>query len=206
MEPALKLYVLGMFIRTNGQGTSYAGLDAGEFPFEAFYRNILGRDVDLEEEGYEEVEGMRDYLLAYPLTKEKLDNVTALGFSIGSSAHEKVIAPYWEFDDDDSCIVYSLEGIEALENLRWMNLERIAKTCSLEPLTRLRHLEEIEGITLRADFTPLLKLEGLRKFSPGEGWIKEEEFAGNLAVIKQLKEKGVEVDDSKLTVEPRRFF
>lgn len=200
MDPHLKLYIINaLVIGEDGRDAGDEnGIDFGEPPYEAFYQKAIGREVDIEEEGYEEIEGVKEYLLAYPLTTAQLESITYLGLETNNSAYETFICPYWDFEDGVTT-VDSLEGIEALPNLEAMNLDLLAPACSLQPLSRLTKLAEITGLPSRLkDYSPLLEISSLKKIR-AFGYMEQSLHTGYMAVMNQLAERGVLVEN-KVTV------
>lgn len=78
--------------------------------------HVLGRHVDLEEEGYEPIPQARAYLERFPLTPELLAKVTSIEIDGGSEIYSYIYR-FWGGETDEFDIT-SFEGIEALPNLK----------------------------------------------------------------------------------------
>lgn len=196
MEDNLKLYVLGALLVTDEDEPNEVGIEIGEFPYDDFYQETIGRSVDLEEEGYETINDVKEYLLKYPLRPEQMESITYLGIDTECSAYETLVAPYEDYYPGGPTTVFSLEGIEQLPRLRSINLSLLDGLCNLEPLTRLNELEEITGITTQIkDFSPLLRIETLKSFLAA-GVINSPELLRSFKeIMEQLRQKGVQVED-----------
>ena len=132
-DPNLKLTVIG------------ALLDAGRIDLDtpdALAKHVLGRDVDLEEEGYEPIQAVYDYLVRYPLTQDNLLSLDALAFDGGNSAYQFV---WYLWDgEDDYFSIQSLEGIGACANIRSIADSGIlVEGIDLRPLGELPNLEHL---------------------------------------------------------------
>ena len=128
----LKLAVLSELI-DNGH------IDIGE-P-QDLYDHVLGRHFDLEAEGYEPVAEARDFLARFPLSQDILDKVTSIEFD-GSSTSYRYINYFWDGEDDEFTI-QSLDGIEALRNLKSIRIiSMVGDKIDLAPLKQ-------RGITVR---------------------------------------------------------
>ncbi|MEQ1653492.1 MAG: hypothetical protein ABL897_13460 [Hyphomicrobium sp.] len=122
----LKLAILSELI-DNGH------IDIGE-P-QDLYDHVLGRPFNLEEEGYTHIDEAHDYLARYPLSQELLDTVTSIEFD-GSSTSYRYINYFWDGESDEFTIT-SLDGIEALRNLKTVRIiSMIEPTIDLAPLKR----------------------------------------------------------------------
>ncbi|MFC0809003.1 DUF6892 domain-containing protein [Ensifer sp. P24N7] len=137
-DPNLKLVVLSSL------------LDAKQIDLgtpEQLAAHVLGRAVDLEDEGYEIIPEALDYLKRYPLTDELLAAVEEIEFDGGGTAY-----PYaWFFwgGEDDVFDVKDLSGIELCTNLkRFSAISMIGKVDvrTLVPFQRLEHLSLSTGI------------------------------------------------------------
>lgn len=100
------------------------------------YDHVLSRHFDLEAEGYQPVPEARNYLARYPLSEELLAKVTSLVTDGGSEIYT-YIEYFWDGETDDYTIS-SLEGIEALRNLKHVRfISMVRDDIDLAPLKRL---------------------------------------------------------------------
>lgn len=165
----------------------------GEHPyFEAFYERILGRTVDWDEED-EEIPEIRAYFENYEISQPQLESITGLDLIGAYSVNEMLIAP---FEDDTK--VQSLDGIETLVNLEWIDLD-LFRGNSLEPLAKLNSLKSIGNLPFKSDYAPLLDIPTLKRVQVS-GVVNERDFGNNSEILEQLRQKGVEVVDEKLEV------
>ena len=81
---------------------------------------VLGRSVDLEEEGYEPIPKARDYLACYPLTDDLLAQVEGLVFDGGNEIC-RYIQYFWD-GEDDYFDIHDISGIELCPNLASLNV------------------------------------------------------------------------------------
>ena len=150
---------------------------------------VLGREVDLEAEGWGLSQPLYDYLARYPLTQAHLDSVTTVGFDGGN-----LIYPYaWYHWDGESgeFDVKSLAGIELCTNLTAFVECTMVESCDLARLLPLKQLESIELFAecphrnaealLELPLLSSLKLRDTTLGKPGE------------AVLKALSTRGVEI-------------
>lgn len=131
-DPNLKLAVLTELL-------DLAEIDLGDVA--QFLSAVTGRAVDVEKEGYEKSHAAYDYLVRYPLAQEMLDKVTDLVFDGGNSIYP-FIWRFWDGETNDFD-VYSLEGIEALHNLKRVQFIALAdpRKIDLSPLRRIPGVE-----------------------------------------------------------------
>lgn len=149
-DPNLKLSVVGALV------------DAGQIELDtpaALAKHVLGRDVDLEEEGYEPIQAVYDYLVRYPLTRDNLLSLDALGFDGGNSAYQFV----WYFWDgeDGHFSIQSLSGIGACANIR--SISDCGILAEGIDLTALAELQNLESLSL--DFQRYSHEEALTSFT-----------------------------------------
>lgn len=107
----LKLAVLSQLI-------DVGAIDIGD-P-QDLYDHVLGRHFDLEGDGYRPVPEARAYLARYPLTPELCAKVTDIEFDGGATAY-RYIHYFWD-GEDDAFTIRSLDGIEALPNLKSVSI------------------------------------------------------------------------------------
>lgn len=105
------------------------------------YDHVLGRPFDLEQEGYTHIEEARVYLARYPLSQELLDTVTSIEFD-GSSTSYRYINYFWDGESDEFTII-SLDGIEALRNLKTVRIISM-----IDPAIDLAPLKQ-RGVTVK---------------------------------------------------------
>ena len=193
-DPKLKLYIIEA-LRTEDDEFSIADWSFGEAPFEEFYRAATGRDVDPDEDGYEEIPGVADFLLTLDVSDAAATTLRYLGLEAGNSAYETLVCPYWDFEDGVTT-VDSLEGLQSLPNLEELNASILAPACSLEPLTRLPRLKRLSGLSVRCkDYEPLTRIPALEKLVAFGVMLDSQAFASYRAAIEALRARGVEVDD-----------
>ncbi|WP_443726234.1 DUF6892 domain-containing protein [Rhizobium mongolense] len=106
-DPNLKLVVLSLLLDAKQ-------IDLGT-PAQ-LASHVLGRAVDLEDEGYEIIPEAQDYLERYPLSDELLAAVEEIEFDGGGTAYR--FAWYFWDGEDDVFDVKDLSGIELCRNLR----------------------------------------------------------------------------------------
>lgn len=197
MNFELKSYVLWALCEEENSNNPNK-IHIGESPyFHAFYENLIGRQVDADEEDLADIPEIRAYFEDYKLSKEQLESIESLSLIGAWSVNEMLIDP---FEDDTK--VRSLEGIEALVNLKGLDLD-LFRGDSLEPLAQLKHLSCISNLPLNCDYSPLLNLPNLTRIHVS-GYVKTKDFGKNPQVLEQLKEKGVKVEGN-LTIEQGRF-
>lgn len=156
--------------------------------------HVLGRAVDLEEEGYEPIPEVRAYLDRYPLTLELLNQVDGLVLDGGNSAYPYV----WFFWDgeDDSFDVRSLAGIEHCPNIKGLDLMSMIDAVDLNDLLPPFQVETINaGVELR-NIPALLQMPRLRSVRILDDQLYEEVTSPghpNRQVMEELKANGVTV-------------
>jgi hypothetical protein len=129
----LKLAVLDALCR---QGL----IDLGDA--EDLAMHVMGRYVDLENEGWELLPDVYDYLLRYPLETELLARVDTLSFDGGLNIYT-YIWPHWG-GESDAFDIHSIDNIGHCAGLR--TFAEIALTSGLDllPLSHLQQLREVE--------------------------------------------------------------
>lgn len=123
--------------------------------------HVLGRPVDLEEEGYDLIPEARDYLDRYPLTDELLAAVESLEFDGGNSIYP--FAWYFWSGEEDGFEVSSLEGIELCPNLKSFSAISMLGTVDVRDLVPLRKLESVSLSTGASHLEALLGMPALKK-------------------------------------------
>ena len=195
MDNQLKLYIVGHLLVGEEDEPNPLGIEIGEFPYSNFYIQSIGREVDIEEEGYDEIEEMLDYLLNYPLSEEQLLSIRHLSLETECSAYETLVCPYWDYEPG-VIEVKSLEGIEQLPNLKSLSLAELSPGCSLEPLLRLPELEHIYSLSTQlSDYSALLQIPKLKSLRVFGSMASKPTGQSYKQIIEELREKGVEVED-----------
>lgn len=156
--------------------------------------HVLGRPVDLEEDGYDLIPEARDYLYRYPLTDELLAAVDNLEFDGGSSIYP--FAWYFWSGEEVAFDISSLEGIELCPNLRTFSAISMLGTVDLRVLLPLRKLETVSLSTGASHLEALLELPALKKVRVLDDPLYEQVTTpGTPArdVFETLKARGVKV-------------
>lgn len=132
-DVSLKLAVLSELI-DNGS------IDIGD-P-QDLYDHVLARHFDLEAEGYQEVPEARAWLARYPLTTDLLAKVTSMEFDGGATIY-RYINYFWD-GEDEAFTISSLEGIEALPNLKRVRIISILDLDAVDLAPLKRHGIEVK--------------------------------------------------------------
>jgi hypothetical protein len=104
--------------------------------------HVLGRPVDLEDEGYDLIPAAQDYLARYPLTEDLLAQVESLVFDGGSSIY-RYIQYFWD-GEDGAFDVHDLSGIEACPNVASQHfISMMDRPPDIRRLVPLRKLEQL---------------------------------------------------------------
>ena len=124
--------------------------------------HVLGRRVDLEDEGWELIPEALDYLWRYPLTPALLAQVRALELDGGNA-----IYPYAHFfwgGDTEDFDVTTLKGLDYCPNITRVELvSMMAAPADLRHLAGLRHLESVSLGVPFSNPEALLDLPSLRR-------------------------------------------
>ncbi|MBB4314167.1 DUF7256 domain-containing protein [Roseospira marina] len=152
-DPNFKLVVLSSLLREKE-------LDLGT-P-EMLATHVLGRPVDLEDEGYDLIPEVLEYLRRYPLTDTLLAKVRSLYFDGG----ENIYVYPWYFWDGESYEfeVSSLQGIEHCPNVTDIDAIAMIDEIDIRQLTSLPHLESLSISTDFVGLDALLELPSLKTF------------------------------------------
>jgi hypothetical protein len=131
-DPNLKLIVLSAL---NDSGAIHLG------PRKKVAAHILGPGYDEDQDGYDLLKPVYDYLVRCPLTADHLAAVTSIEFDGGSEIYTYPF-PFWsgetgEFDVD------SLEGIDRLINLKSIEIIALLNSYDLKHLAGMQHLEHL---------------------------------------------------------------
>jgi len=175
-DPNFKLVVLNAL-------WSIRGINLGDR--RALANHILGPGYDEEQDGYDLLKPVYDYLVRYPLSADHLAAVEDLSFDGGSEIYRYVF-PFWHGEDGEFD-VKSLAGIGLLANVRRFNVVSMLRD---NDLARLAPLSRLEKVTLDSDdfrnARVLLALPRLQEFH-----CYSRSF--DPAVVAALKAKGVKV-------------
>jgi hypothetical protein len=175
-DPNFKLVVLNALWSTRG-------INLGDR--RALANHILGPGYDEEQDGYDLLKPVYDYLVRYPLNADHLAAVEELSFDGGSEIYRYVF-PFWHGEDGEFD-VNSLAGIGLLPNVRRFTVVALLRD---NDLARLAPLSRLEQVTLDADdfrnARALLALSRLREFH-----CYNRSF--DPAVVAALKARGVKV-------------
>ncbi|SCW76633.1 hypothetical protein SAMN02927900_04690 [Rhizobium mongolense subsp. loessense] len=154
--------------------------------------HVLGRAVDLEDEGYEIIPAAQDYLERYPLTNELLAAVQEIEFDGGGTAYPFV----WYFWDgeDDVFDVKDLSGIELCRNLNRFSAISMIESVDVRSLLSCQRLEYLRLSTGIDHIEALLDLPALKEVRVlDDGIYDEVTTAGTSArrIFDTLKDRGV---------------
>ncbi|WP_246622819.1 DUF7256 domain-containing protein [Rhizobium laguerreae] len=156
--------------------------------------HVLGRAVDLEDEGYEIIPEAQAYLERYPLTDELLAAVEEIEFDGGGTAYE--FAWYFWDGEDDVFDVKELTGIELCRNLRSFSAISMIGNVDVRALLSLRKLEYLRLNTGIDHIEALLDLPRLKEVRVlDNGTYDEVTTPGTPArrTFDTLKDRGVRV-------------
>ncbi|EGL65520.1 hypothetical protein AGRO_1904 [Agrobacterium sp. ATCC 31749] len=176
-DPNLKLAVMSALLR-------FKMLDLGT-P-EQLATHVLGRPVDLEQDGYELIPQALDYLVRYPLTAEQLAAVDWIQFDGGEE-----IYPYaWYFWSGEEGIfdIRNTSDIHLCVNLRGISVISMIDRFDLRTLVSLQKLEWISIHVPSENLGALLDMPSLKKAG---------HFKANNAtreVLDKLEKRGVQVN------------
>ncbi len=176
-DPNLKLVVMSALLRLKI-------IDLGT-P-EQLASHVLGRPVDLEQEGYDLIPQAMDYLLRYPLTDEQLAAVDWIQFD-GSGE----IYPYaWYFwgGYEDAFDIQNSADLRLCINLQAISVISMTESFDLRTLVPLRKLEKIFIGVPAANIDALLDMPSLKAVS---GFNANPEAS---EILKKLERRGIEVN------------
>ncbi|MFK3779476.1 DUF6892 domain-containing protein [Agrobacterium sp. NPDC089420] len=156
--------------------------------------HVLGRPVDLENEGYKPIPAVRAYLDRYPLSSDLLYQIDELVLDGGNSIYRYV----WFFWDgeDDIFDINSLAGIKHCPNIKSLDLTSMIGTVDLRDLLPPFKVETINaGIGLE-NIPALLDMPSLRSVRILDDQLYTEVTTPdhpNRHVMEALKARGVSV-------------
>jgi hypothetical protein len=176
-DPNLKLVVLSAL---TDAGTIHLG------PRKKLAAHLLGPGYDEDQDGYDLLKPVYDYLVRYPLTANHLAAVTRIDFDGGNEIYTYPY-PFWDGETGEFDVT-SLEGIERLINLERIDIFSLASDPDLShlaPLKKLEHLGLDHGLYPNGE--ALLQLPNLRSLT-----CSATAFA-DPALIPALRARGVAV-------------
>ncbi|MCQ1574308.1 hypothetical protein NFO65_26635 [Neorhizobium galegae] len=156
--------------------------------------HVLGRAVNLEDEGYEIIPEARDYLERYPLTDERLAAVEEIEFDGGGTVYE--YAWYFWDGEDDVFDVKDLSGIELCRNLKSFSAISMIGEVDVRTFLPFPKLESLHLSTGMNHIEALLDLPALKEVRLLNDEIyKEVTTAGTPTrrIFQTLKDRGVRV-------------
>lgn len=156
--------------------------------------HVLGRAVDLEDEGYEIIPEALDYLVRYALADELLGSVEEIEFDGGGTVYEYA----WYFWDGENDVfdVKDLSGLELCANLKSFSAISMVGKIDVRTLVafpRLQHLRLSTGID---HIESILDLPALKEVSVLDDYIYDEvTMVGTPTrrIFETLKNRGVRV-------------
>lgn len=156
--------------------------------------HVLGRAVDLEDDGYEIIPEARAYLERYPLADVLLAAVEEIEFDGGGTAYE--FAWYFWDGEDDVFDVKELTGIELCRNLTSFSAISMIGNVDVRALLSLQKLEYLRLNTGIDHIEALLDLPRLKEVRVlDNGTYDEVTTTGTPArrTFDALKDRGVRV-------------
>ncbi|MER0240319.1 hypothetical protein [Fulvimarina sp. MAC8] len=156
--------------------------------------HVMERPVDIEEEGYDPIDEVSDYLARYPLSAGLLDQVESIVFAGGNEIYRY---PYYFWDgEDDMFDVSDLDGIEHCRNLRSLMATSMIDKLDIRQLASLSKLEYVSISTAFNNLGALSELSGLKRLR----LLGDEVYAQAMTpehptgiLLQQLKTRGVAV-------------
>ncbi|MFN7093159.1 MAG: DUF6892 domain-containing protein [Allorhizobium sp.] len=148
--------------------------------------HVLGRPVDLEEEGYDLIPEALDYLARYPLTDELLTSVEQMEFDGGATIYP--FAWYFWTGEEGAFDIMDLSGIRFCPNLKSLSVISMIDKVDIRALLPLNRLERVSINVPSENLEALLNLPSLKEAG---------RFARNASaapVLEKLKQRGVQVD------------
>ncbi|MCU0439520.1 MAG: hypothetical protein MUC49_16635 [Raineya sp.] len=208
MNTTLKYYVVYHLTKNNIIQLAHH-FQWAEWENHEFYNQICGREVDLEEEGYEIIPEVKNYFDSLELKDEDLAKLTDIYIMGGNfNMYEIAIHPRWQYGDDNATTVFSLEGIEKLINLQFLKLECIDESINLSPLKSLKKLKNLEiAIQNNTDLSPLAELTTIEKIKlvGGIHEAKSQKWLQTKQILDSLENRGV-VLEKNFFFYPKRFI
>jgi len=156
--------------------------------------HVLGRPVDLENEGYKPIPAVRAYLDRYPLSTDLLNEIDELVLDGGSSIYRYV----WFFWDgaDDIFDINSLAGIKHCPNIKGLDLTSMIGTVDLRDLLPPFKIETINAGIALENIPALLDMPSLRSIRVLDDQLYADVTTPghpNRQVMEALKARGVSV-------------
>jgi len=176
-DPNLKLIVLSAL---NDSGAIHLG------PRKELAQHILGPGYDEDQDGYDLLRPVYDWLVRFPLTANHLAAVTSIDFDGGNEIYPYAF-PFWSGEDGEFD-VNSLEGINRLFNLKSIEITALLNDYDLQHLAGLKNLEHLGLDGSRYEHGEvLLQLPALKSLTCGSG-----SFADR-TLLPALRARGVTV-------------
>ncbi|MEO9338639.1 hypothetical protein ABFT80_14455 [Mesorhizobium sp. SB112] len=123
--------------------------------------HVLQRDVDLEEEGYDLMPEVLDYLARYPLTEEMLAQVDSIRFDAGNKLY-RFAWHYWG-GADDTFDVSDMGGIDLCPNITSVSATSMIERTDIRKLSPLAHLTHLSISTAVDNLEALRDLKALKQ-------------------------------------------
>lgn len=123
--------------------------------------HVLQRDVDLEDEGYDLMPEVLEYLACYPLTKEMLAQVGSIGFGGGNKLYR--FAWYFWGGTDDTFEVTDIGGVELCPNVTSVSATSMIDRLDIRKLTPLARLTHLSISTAFDNLEALLDMKALKQ-------------------------------------------
>jgi hypothetical protein len=123
--------------------------------------HVLGRDVDLEDEGYDLMPEVLEYLACYPLTKEMLAQVGSIRFDGGNKLYR--FAWYFWGGAADTFEVSDMGGIELCPNVTSVSATSMIDRLDIRKLTPLARLTHLSISTAFDNLEALPDLKALKQ-------------------------------------------
>ncbi|WP_445738967.1 DUF6892 domain-containing protein [Neorhizobium tunisiense] len=184
-DPNLKLVVLSSLLDAKQ-------IDLGS-P-EQVATHVLGRAVDLEDEGYEIIPEALDYLVRYPLTDELLASVEEIEFDGGGTVYE--YAWYFWDGEDNVFDVKDLSGLELCTNLKSFSAISMIGKIDVRVLAQFQKLEKLRLSTGIDHIEALLELPALEEVRVLDDDVYNEVTTAGTStrrILEALKHRGVRV-------------
>ncbi|MBB2754626.1 UNVERIFIED_ORG: hypothetical protein GGI57_005361 [Rhizobium aethiopicum] len=123
--------------------------------------HVLGREVDLEKDGYELIPEALDYLVRYPLTEELLASVEDIELDGGAAIYP--FAWYFWGGEENAFDVKDLSGIRFCPNLKSFSVNAMIDKVDIHALVPLKKLERVEINVPSENVDALLDLPALKE-------------------------------------------
>ncbi|MBK4214594.1 hypothetical protein JJJ17_01500 [Paracoccus caeni] len=129
---------------------------------EQLAQHVLGRPVDLEDEGYDLIPEVLDYLARYPLDAALLAQCREIVFDGGNEIYT---FPYYFWSgEDESFDVTSLTGIEHCTNLTSTHAISMIEMVDIKDVTGLPRLERLSISVDHGNLNALRDIPSLKSF------------------------------------------